>query len=123
MKFSRKVENLIANLRSLPEDANRSVLNEPFKADSLMEVILERYNLGGKPKPEKIIMENWKHIMGAENAHRTCPTRILGKRRLLVSVGSATLRQELSFQRNMILNRIRRLPGCEGIKQLTFTTG
>lgn len=122
MKFSRKVENLIANLRSMPKDENRSVLKEPFKADTLMEVIQERYNLG-KPKPEKVIMENWKHIMGPENAHRTCPTKIIGKRRLLVAVANATLRQELSFHRHMILNRIRRLPGCEGIKELTFTTG
>ena len=122
MKYSRKVENLIANLRSLPEDENRSVLSEPFKVDTLMEVILERHNLG-KPRPEQVILENWKHIMGAENAPRTFPTKIIRKRRLLVSVVNSTLRQELSFHRHMILNRIRRLPGCEGIKELTFTTG
>ena len=122
MKFSRKVENLIANLRGLPEDGNRSAPIEPFKADTLMEVILEKYQLG-KPRPEQVIMENWKQIMGPENAHRSCPTRIIRKRRLLVAVANTTLRQELYFHRHMILNRIRRLPGCEGIKELTFTAG
>ncbi len=122
MKYSRRVENLIANLRSVPEDENRSNLSEPFKADSLMEVLEERHNLG-KARPEQVILENWKHIMGSENAPRTFPTRIMYKRRLLVSVANATLRQELSFHRHMILNRIRRLPGCNGIKELSFTTG
>ncbi len=122
MKFSRKVENLIANFRGVPEDGKRSILNEPFKADSLIEVILERHQLG-KPRAEQVIIENWQQIIGPENAHRSCPTRIIRKRRLLVAVANTTLRQELSFHRHMILNRIRSLPGCKEIKELTFTAG
>lgn len=122
MKFSRDVENLIANLRGLPEDRNRSTVNQAYKLDTLTEVLLEKYHIG-QPRTEEVIMKKWSHIMGEANAPRCAPIKIDRRKQLLISVSHPTLRQELSFEKSMILNRIRRLPGCSEIIDIRFVAG
>ena len=122
MKYSRRIENLIASLRSFPKDESTSIVRQPFKIDSILEVIFERYKIG-KRRPAETIIENWKSVMGEVNAHRCSPTRIDRNGRLIVQVANQTLRQELNFQRVAILNRIRHLPGCESVKDIRLTAG
>ncbi len=122
MRFPRHIENLVANLRGLPEDRNRSILRPTYPIDTLLEVIVEQYRIG-QERPVEVIMRDWKNIMGAENAPRCRPIRMEGDRRLIVAVANPTLRQELQFQRGMILNRLRRLSGCGDIEEIQFRAG
>ncbi len=122
MKFPREVENLIANLRSLPEDEGRSTLRQSYPIDSLIEVILKRYKIG-KPTSEEAIMANWSKIMGDDNAHRCSPQRLDEAGTLLVAVNNPVLRRELMFQRTSILKKIRALPECAHIKAIMFIAG
>ncbi len=122
MEFPRRVENLIANLRSFPENSDNSIVRQPCRLDSVLEVVLEKYQIG-KPRPAETIIESWKSIMGELNAHRCRPQRIDGRGRLIISVANQTLRQELNFQRSTILNRIRRLPGCAEITDVYLRHG
>jgi len=122
MQFSRHVENLIANLRSLPEDKGRSIVRHTYRSDALMEVILERYRIG-QTRPEEIIMRHWRSIIGEAFASRCSPRRLDRGHRLIISVATPTLRQELVFQKSMLLNRIRRLKGCEEIREIVFQVG
>ena len=122
MEFPRHVENLIANLRSFPENSTNSIVRQPCRLDSVLEVVLEKYHVG-RQRPAQTILERWRSIMGALNAPRCRPQRIDGRGRLIISVANQTLRQELNFQRNTILNRIRRLPGCAEITDVYIRHG
>ncbi len=122
MKFSREVENLIANLRSLPEDKSRSNLRQSYPIDSLIEVILKRYKIG-KPTSEETIMAHWTKIMGEDNAHRCSPQRLDEAGTLLVAVNNPVLRRELMFQRAPILKKIQALSECAHIKAIVFMAG
>ncbi len=122
MKYPRRVENLIANLRSLPEDESESIIRHPYQFDSLLEVLMERYKIG-RPSPQETIISNWTLIMGEDNANRCKPQRIDRRSRLVIVVANSTLRQELSFHRNMILERIRRLKDCHHIVDIILAPG
>lgn len=122
MKFPREVENLIANLRSLPEDKGRSILRQSYPINSLIEVILERYKIG-KPTSEEAIMAHWSKIMGDDNAHRCSPQKLDEAGTLLVAVNNPVLRRELMFQRVSILKKIQALPECSHIKAIMFIAG
>ena len=122
MRYPRRIENLIANLRSLPEDQSQSFVRHPYQFDSLLEVLVERYKIG-RPTPEETIASNWRLIMGDTNADRCRPQRIDRRDRLVILVANATLRQELSFHRNLILERIRRLKDCGHIVDIILAPG
>jgi hypothetical protein len=122
MRYPRRIENLIANFRSLPEDESQSIDRHPSQFDSLLEILADRYKIG-KLTPEEIIASNWKLIMGEPNANRCKPQKIDRRDRLIILVANATLRQELSFHRNMILEKIRRLKNCNHIMDIILAPG
>jgi hypothetical protein len=122
MKYPRRIENLIANFRSIPEDNHQSTIRHAYRADALMEVVLERYRIG-QTRPEELIMRNWKGIMGESMASRCVPRRLDRGRRLVITVPTPLVKQELAFQKSMLLNRIRRLKGCEKVQEIVFQVG
>lgn len=122
MQFPREVQNLIADLRGLPHDRSKAIENGAAKLDTLLEVILKQYKIGEKT-PQQEIMENWRSIVGAGNAHRCSPARIVSNIKLVVRVSNPVLRQELQFQKRQILQRLHDLPTCKSLRDITFTAG
>jgi len=122
MRFSREVEELIANLRGIPMDEDLSPRGI-VPLSSALQVILEQYRIGQKT-PQMELMEHWKDIMGEEAAQRCAPARFSNQgTHLTILVHNATLCQELQFQKPEILRRIRTLPTCQTVKRLTFRNG
>jgi len=119
MQFSREVNNLIANLRGVPEDRGRSRLRDAKPVDSVIEVILERYKIG-QPTPEEIIVKHWKDIVGEETAHRARPMKIVNGKQLVILAANSVIKQELLFAERQILKRVRALPECAGIRDVTI---
>ncbi len=97
MHFSREVNNLIANLRRVPEDRGRSIPRAVKPIDSVVEVILERYKIG-KPTAEEIIVKHWKEIVGEQTAHRARPMKIVNGKQLVIYASNSVIKQELLFQ-------------------------
>ena len=122
MKFSRYVENLIANLRSLPENIDKSTSQPPFKIEGLIESLIQEYNIG-ELRLEENIISHWRNIMGDTNADRSRPQRVDKKNRLIIAVSNPILRQELIFQQNDILQRIKKIDGCKNINGIIFKSG
>ena len=122
MKFSRYVENLIANLRSLPENIDKSTSQPPFKIEGLIESLIQEYNIG-ELRLEENIISHWRNIMGDTNADRYRPQRVDKKNRLIIAVSNPILRQELIFQQNDILKRIKKIDGCKNINGIIFKSG
>lgn len=122
MKFSRKVENLIANFRGLPENWSYSKPRPAVKMDSLVEVLSERYQIQNR-KPEEVIMNSWKEIMGPDNAFRCMPKKISKNGVMVIKVANPSLQQVLRFQQQQLLKKIQSLPGCDFIKEIHFVAG
>lgn len=141
MPFSTEEEALIASLRGIPKkippathDAlgrrfnprgRRSLKNQAkngsstLSVGSVIEKIVERYQLQ-KPRLEALLMQNWRSIVGDENAHYCLPKKIEGDRKLIVAVSHSVIRSELLFQRRNILKRLNQFAGLEAIKEIIF---
>lgn len=120
MQFGRHVENLIANLRGLPEDYGRSRPRPAMQIDNLLEVVLERYRIGC-PTPEERIIEHWREVVGERTAHRCRPERIDRQNRLVILAANSVIKQELLFQKRAILKRIQSLPDCRHISDIILS--
>jgi hypothetical protein len=122
MKFPRYVENLIANLRSLPENAGRSTDRPALKMDTLVESFIQEYKIG-ELRLEENLITHWRNVMGGTHADRCRPQRVDKENRLIIAVSNPILRQELTFRKNEILERIRKIDGCEKITGIIFKAG
>ncbi len=123
MNFPRHVQNLIANLRGLPEQRGWSKPREMLPLDSVVETLVEKYNIG-QEGVEETLMRNWRSAVGGHTAHRCRPQRLIdGGSRLLVFAANAVIRQELEFRKSAIVAKLRELPGCSGIRDLVVRVG
>lgn len=119
MKFSKNIEDVIADFRGLPHTVTASSRREPTPLDSLLVVLQEKYKLE-KPSPERTLVENWEAIFGPSLCERCHPVRIKDENTLIVSVTNQTLRSELQFMKRAILKKIQALEHCAGIKDIVM---
>lgn len=117
-EFSREVENLIAGFRGLPEDGNRSKRRKTVELTSLIDELLVKYRIS-HDSLEHSIREKWPELVGVANATYSHPL-VVERNLLVVLVSHAVVRNELFHHRSMILEKLRKLPGCDGIKGLAL---
>ncbi len=113
-KFPRHVENLIANFRGLPEDRSRSRLNETTPFQDVIEKVIQKYRIG-MASPEETLREHWAEIVGAANVQFCHPTRIERGKNLIITVSNPVVRQELFFNRKLLIKKIQEIPNCRDI--------
>ncbi|MGB0408946.1 MAG: DUF721 domain-containing protein [Opitutales bacterium] len=118
MKFSKSIEDVIADFRGLPRTVSASSRKDPLALDNLLVLLQEQYKLEA-PSPERSLVENWGEVFGSL-AGRCNPVRIKDSRTLVISVTNQTLRSELQFQKRSILQRIQKLDHCEEIRELVI---
>jgi len=122
MHFSKSIQQLIAELRGVPGPYSRSRDRATTSVGNLVEVILQKHRIG-KTSVEDSIMARWRDVVGEQTAHRCRPLKIIGGRQLIIVTTNAVLRQELMFRKTDILRKIRQLPECGGIREITVRTG
>jgi len=120
-EFSRTVENLIADLRGLPGDESRSRKRKPTDLSSIIDSLLIKYRIS-HDSVEHSIREKWPEIVGVANATYSHPLTV-ERAQLIVLVSHAVVRNELFLHRMSILAKVKKLPGCEGIKGLALRAG
>ncbi|MDQ5980776.1 MAG: hypothetical protein QG602_3754 [Verrucomicrobiota bacterium] len=120
-EFSREVENLIAGFRGLPEDEGRSKRRKTQDLGPLIDELLVKYRIS-HDSLEHSIREKWPELVGVANATYSHPL-VVERNLLVVLVSHAVVRNELFLHRSMILEKLRKLPGCDGIKGLALKTG
>ncbi len=118
MAFSRKIENLIANLRGLPEDTSRSFLRKEKHLGDLLKSL--EYKNVKQQSVYDAILSNWAALLGPEYASRCQPLRLSEGNTLIISVPNATLRQQLHFQKNALLKKLQALPLCRGMQNIVL---
>jgi hypothetical protein len=121
-RFSRVVENLVASLRHLPEDRSRSRSRPAKPVGDVVEQLLAKYQIG-RASPEQTIRDHWPALVGPANAAYSNAVRLDRGKRLLVHASHAVVRSELFLHRAAIAERIRKLPGCEGVKDIFIKAG
>ncbi len=121
-RFSRTVQNLLANLRGLPEDRGRSS-DRPMR--TLDEAVLDAFKKLrlDKPVPENAIVAHWHELLPGRLAKRSAPLRVLEGGRLVVQCENSVIKSEVRFHERAMLAKIRALPGCQDVRSLSFVNG
>ena len=117
MKFSKEIEDVIADFRGLPHTVTSSSRRQPAPLDSLLVMLQEKYSLN-KPSPERTLVENWQAIFGPSLCKRCHPIRIKDEHTLIIAVANQTLRSEIQFMKRAILKRVQSLEYCADIKNI-----
>jgi hypothetical protein len=121
-RFSRPAEDLIASLRRIPsEDPARSRRRAAQPVADLVEALRMKHGIG-RETVEQSIRDRWAQIVGPANAAYSNAVRI-DERGLVVHATHAVVRNELFLNRDEIIERIRKVPGCSSIKQLHLSQG
>ena len=120
-EFSRAVENLIADIRDLPQDTGRSKKRRPTELTIVIDELLVKYRIS-HDSVEHSIREKWSELVGVANASYSHPLT-MEKKLLVVLVSHAVVRNELFMHRDSIVEKLRKLPGCGEIKGLALRSG
>jgi hypothetical protein len=120
-EFSRAVENLIADLRELPESQSRARNRKPTELSALVDELLVKYRIS-HDSLEHSIRDKWPELVGVANASYSHPIAV-ERNLLVVLVSHAVVRNELFQHRETILEKLKKLPGCAHIKGLSLRTG
>lgn len=121
-KFRKSVERLIANFRGIPENYEGEAPKTEKDVSSVVERLVNRYKIGIESLENRII-ENWPQIVGPANAKNCHPSRIDRERTLIVAVSNPIIRQELEFNKRLILQNLHKLQGAKKIRTLVFKSG
>lgn len=121
--FSKLAEELIGDFRGVAFTEPGRQKKRPTKdLAALVEQLLQKYQVG-RDAPEHTIRARWTEVVGPANAAYAHAVQIDARGRLLVLVSHAVVRNELFHHRQTIVDRIRKLPGCEGVKELNLRSG
>ena len=121
-QFSKLAEELVGDLRGVPfEEPRRQVKRKSQPLSGLIEELMVKYQVG-RPSAEQTIRDHWVELVGAANAGYSHAVRI-DKSQLLILVSHSVVRSELLHHRAEILQRIRLLTGCEGVKSINLRAG
>jgi hypothetical protein len=120
-KFSKRVQNLIADFRGLPRDDSSSVLKEELAAGQLFQNILKKYVNKSDVTMGTEIFENWPQIVGDILSILCTPHRITAAGALVIKVQNSVVRQELYCRKEEILQRIRQTCPRSGISEIVFS--
>jgi hypothetical protein len=122
-RFSRVAEDLIASLRRIPSEDPRGIRRRPSREFAeLIDGLRSKHGIG-RPTAEQAIRDLWPEIVGPANASYSHAVRIDERGRLVVQTSHPVVRNELFLNREEIIGRIRRVPGCAAIARLHLTQG
>ena len=121
--FSFQAEKLIASLRRVPDTTPERMKKRPTKElAGLVEELMMKFQIG-RESPEQSIRDNWPELVGPANAHYSHAVQIDPRGRLTVLAGHAVVRNELFLHRQLIVERIKKLPGCTHVRELNIRAG
>jgi hypothetical protein len=120
-EFSRAMENLIADIRGLPQDKSRSKKRRPTELATMIDELLVKYRIS-HDSIEHSIRDQWRDLVGVANATYSHPLAV-ERNLLVVLVSHAVVRNELFMHRDSIMAKLRKLPGCAEIKGLNLRSG
>jgi len=120
--FSKIAETLIGDLRGVPTHEPARARRRPTQSlATLVEELLQKHKVG-REAPEHTIREHWPAIVGTASASYSHPA-VIERNRLIVFASHSVVRNELFHHREGIVDRIRKLPGCDHVKTIILRAG
>lgn len=110
-------DHLLSQFRGIPSRYQPEPKQRAKELSGFIDEITEKYSIEG-PRPEVLIIQNWREIVGSRDAHRCKPEKITPEGALIVTTTNSTLRMELQFKRTQILKNLQRICGSDTIKDL-----
>jgi hypothetical protein len=121
-QFSKLAEELVGDLRGVEFDEPRRSHKRATKdLAAVVEELMVKHQIG-RPSAEQAIRDHWSELVGPANASYSHAVRA-ERGRLLVFAAHSVVRNEIFLHRDEIVQRIRKLPGCEGIRSLNIRAG
>jgi hypothetical protein len=121
-QFSKLAEELVGDLRGMASEEPRRAVKRPTKElATVVEELMVKHQIG-RPSPEQAIRDRWAELVGPANASYSHAARI-ERGRLVVLAAHSVVRNEIFLHREEIVQRIRKLPGCEGVRSLNIRAG
>ncbi len=121
-QFSKLAEELVGDLRGVPfDEPRRSKKRATQPLAAIVEQLMVKHQIG-RPSAEQSIRDHWPEIVGVANASYSHAARI-ERGRLIVLAAHSVVRNEIFHHRDEIVQRIRRLPGCEALRSLNIRAG
>ena len=121
-QFSKLAEELVGDFRGIASDEPRRSKKRPTQSlSTVVEQLMVKHQIG-RPSAEQAIRDRWPELVGAANAAYSHAARI-ERNRLVVFAAHSVVRNELFLNRDEIVARIRKLPGCETVKSLLLRAG
>ena len=122
--FSKAAEDLIGDLRGVPDEQPRKQKLRPTSAlASVVDELVSKYQIG-RESPEQTIRDHWTRIVGTVNASYSHAARLeRGGKTLVVIADHAVVRNELFLHRQAIVAKLQKLPGCQGVKEINLRAG
>ena len=90
----------------------------PRVAGSILKSVLKHHGLEKKLAKYEFVVQ-WKEIVGGEIAKRSRPEHIRNNT-LIVAVENSIWAQELSFQKDIILRRLKAATGFDSVTDIHF---
>ena len=119
-QFSRIAEDLIGDLRGIPNETPRRQKKRATKSlGQLVQELIVKHHVG-ESSPEQLIRDHWVALVGSANAAYSHAVTIDPRGKLVVMASHGVVRQELSAHRRTIVQRIKALPGCSHVADLTI---
>ena len=88
-----------------------------------MDQLIAKHRIGGSG-PEDGIRERWAELVGTANASYSHPARLEREGTVLIVLTThSVVRNELFLHRLSIVEKLKKLPGCSGIKRLHIVAG
>ena len=121
-QFSKLAEELVGDFRGIASDEPRRSKKRPAQSiTTVVEQLMVKHQIG-RPSAEQTIRDHWAELVGEANASYSHAARI-ERNRLVVFAAHSVVRNELFLNRDEIVARIRKLPGCQAVKSLFLRAG
>lgn len=118
-KRARKLnQELVSDFMGLPPADETMFLSDADSISSVIDKIWDDWSIGSENSPEQCISQNWNKIVGLKLSSRCAPEKIDKTGKLFIRAANGPVRQELSFRKKHLLDQIRKLEGCEIVKDL-----
>lgn len=117
-EFSRGIENLIAGFREVPTDRSRSKRRKVTELGPVIDELLVKYRIS-HDSVEHSIRDKWADLVGVANATYSHPLAV-ERNLLVVLVSHSVVRNELFLHRESVVEKLRKLPGCDHIRGLAL---
>ncbi|MGB0370437.1 MAG: DUF721 domain-containing protein [Opitutales bacterium] len=122
LPFSKSAIKTIADFKGVSYKPTRARMRSTMEIENLVDVLFKQYGIE-QTKPERVLMEHWRDIMGGRFAHRCSPVKITTQGVLLIATSNASLRNEILFQKATILKKIKAIPECDAIRDIRLQSG